>query len=100
MKKGMFDDVAAINTYKRYFIDKEEINKIKSVKQTKNESLNEELRDELISTILKNAKDKSPKEIEQLKNDLQFMPFSTLDKMAGDYYLYDIERESKNKDIR
>jgi hypothetical protein len=95
MKKGMFDDVAAINTYKKYFIDKEEPEeKEEKVK----ESLNEELRDELITTILKNAKDKSPKEVEELRNDLSFMPLSDLDKMAGDYYLYDIEREKKNKE--
>lgn len=86
MKKGMFDDVEAINTYKKYFIDKEEVK----------ESLNEDLRDELITTILKNAKDKSPKELEQLRNDLDFMQISDLDKMVGDYYLYDIEREKKN----
>ena len=42
MKKGMFDDPAAINLYKKYFIDKEEIK----------ESLNEDLKDELITTLM------------------------------------------------
>ena len=87
MKKGMFSDPAAINLYKKYFIDKEEIK----------ESVNEELKDELINTIIKNTKDKSPEEIDQLRHDLEFKNVSDLDQMAGDYYFYDIEREKKNK---
>ena len=89
MKKGMFDDVEAINTYKKYFIDKEEVK----------ESLNEELRDELILRLLDTVyKDEDPKKLPEIKKYLQQLPEDDLDSQISDYnFSCDYNPEHKNK---
>jgi len=88
MKKGMFDDVAAINIYKKYFIDKEEIK----------ESLNEELKDELIIRLLGTVyKDEDPKKLPELKKYLEGLPEEQLDAQMGDYNLYNPKYNPENK---
>lgn len=79
MKKGMFDDVEAINTYKKYFIDKEEVK----------ESLNEELKDELITILMdKVYKDEPPKNIPEIRKYLQGLSEDDLDTQLAHYRLY------------
>lgn len=85
MKKGLYREVNAINTYKKYFIDKEnEDNEM-------TESVNENLRNELIDTLLLTAyRDENPIEI---RKELEMKSEEELDRELSNYYLFDIQRK-------
>ena len=58
--------------------------------------LNEDLKDELIDTVMGTVyKDDDPENENSNRKYLKSLPVSVLDKMAGDYYLFDIEREKR-----
>jgi hypothetical protein len=89
MKKGMVDDPAAINLYKKYFIDKEEVNK-EEVK----ESLNESLKDELIIILLDTVyKHEDLKKLPEIKKYLEGLSEDDLDQQVADYHLYNPENK-------
>ena len=88
MKKGMFDDPAAINLYKKYFIDKEEIK----------ESLNEDLKDELITTLMHSKyKDLPPKEKNETGKYLEGLGEDELDSQLADYRLYGYNKTNEKR---
>jgi len=87
MKKGIFDEVAAINIYKKYFIDKEEIT----------ESINENLKDELISKLLDTVYiSDNPKQYDLNHKYLELLSEEELDKQLANYYMFDIKRKKEN----
>ena len=58
--------------------------------------LNEDLKDELIDTVMGTVyKNDDPENSRSHRKYLESLPISVLDKMAGDYYLFDIEREKR-----
>lgn len=88
MKKGMFDDVEAINTYKKYFIDKEEVK----------ESMNENLKQELINTLLSTVySDYDKREFDQTAKWLGTLSVDELDSQLADYYMTYNNKRTKDK---
>jgi len=88
MKKGMFDDPAAINLYKKYFIDKDEVK----------ESLNEELKDELITILMdKEYKDEPPKEKAEIRKYLEGLGEDELDSQLADYRLHAYNKTNEKR---
>ena len=84
MKKGIFDDPAAINLYKKYFIDKEE------VKESLNEDLKHELIIQLLGTVYKNE---DPKDLPALRKYLEGLSEDDLDQQVAEYRFYNPENK-------
>jgi hypothetical protein len=59
-----------------------------------NDYLNENLKDELINTLLKIAGQRDDSKYENwTRENLELISVSQLDLMLGNYYMYDIERQ-------
>ena len=95
MKKGIFDEPAAINLYKKYFIDKEEVKESMNMNM---EDVDENLKQELITKIMNTVyEDDDPKNDETNRMHLETLSIDQLEEKLSDYYMYDIKRIKREK---